>query len=258
MGRLTLTVDFWSIKQTGIVGQFGPQNALVLDYLNRIEGTSNPNVIRAAVTADDTPAFIGTGLPAAGVVTTIQDQFVNLLPQTVQGIDFALIYQLRDTGIGDFDFDLNVAKLTKFTREVPPSIQQLFDARAAGTINVATPLTDTSNLIAVRGRPEWRATASLTWTLDQFQVGAFANLLSAVDDTSFLDNAGNPYVVDGQTTFNLYLQYRLKGGPLDGTRFRIGARNLFDKQPPLAGDGYLGSLYNPYGRYLYATIGIRL
>ncbi|WP_209338030.1 TonB-dependent receptor domain-containing protein, partial [Klebsiella pneumoniae] len=88
-GRLTLTADFWSIKQTGIVGQFGAQNALVLDYLLRLQGSSNPNVIRAAPTADDTPVFTGTGLAPAGVVTRINDQFVNLLPQTVQGVDLA-------------------------------------------------------------------------------------------------------------------------------------------------------------------------
>jgi iron complex outermembrane recepter protein len=141
---------------------------------------------------------------------------------------------------------------------VPPGIQTLFDARAAGTINVATPLTDTSDLIKSRSRPEWRATASLTWSLKQFQVGGFVNFISEVNDTSFLDANGVPYVVDSQTTFNLYAQYRIKDGALKGTRFRVGARNLFNAQPPLAGDGYLGALYNPYGRYLYATVGIRL
>ncbi|WP_163048702.1 TonB-dependent receptor, partial [Acinetobacter pittii] len=63
--------------------------------------------------------------------------------------------------------------------------------------------------------------------------------------------------LEGQVTFNLYTQYRFKGGVLDDTRIRIGARNLFDKQPPITADGYLGSLYSPYGRYLYMTIGKR-
>ncbi len=61
-GELTLTADFWSIHQVGIVGQFGAQNALVLDYLMRLQGSSNPNVIRAAVTPDDTAVFAGSGL----------------------------------------------------------------------------------------------------------------------------------------------------------------------------------------------------
>lgn len=253
-GRLTLTADFWSIQQTGIVGQFGAQNALVLDYLMRLQGSSNPNVIRSAPTADDTPVFAGTGLAPAGAVTRINDQFVNLLPQTVQGIDLALLYNVR-TGIGRFDVAINAARLTKFSRDTPPAVQALFDARAAGTINPATPLTDATDLLEERGRPKWRVTGSLTWSHKGFQIGAFGNYIGKVYDTNFLDKDGNPYPLEGKAFFNLYAQYRVRKGPLEDTRFRIGARNVFDTQPPITADGYLGSLYVPYGRYIYASIG---
>ncbi|MDF7777166.1 TonB-dependent receptor [Sphingomonas sp. AOB5] len=255
-GRLTLTADYWSINQVGIVGQFGPQNALVLDYLLRLQGSSNPNVIRAAATADDTPVFTGTGLATAGAVTQIRDQFTNLLPQTVQGIDLALLYNVR-TDFGRFNLALNAARLTKFSRDTPPAVQALFDARAANSINAATPLTDSSDLLEQRGRPKWRLSGSLTWSLDGFTIGAFANYIGKVYDTNFLDTNGNPYELDGQTTVNLYVQYRVKGGVLDDTRFRVGARNIFDVQPPITADGYLGSLYVPYGRYVYFTVSKR-
>lgn len=254
-GRLTLTADFWSIHQVGIVGQFGAQNALVLDYLLRLQGSSNPNVIRAAVTPDDTAVFAGSGLAPAGAILQIKDQFTNLLPQTVQGVDLALLYRIDHTGIGDFDLNINAARLTRYARENPSLVQTLFDARAAGTINAATPLTDGSDLIEVRGKPKWRVTGSLTWTLGQVQLGGFANYTSDVNDTNFLDSSGNPYVIQGQTIFNLYAQYRFKGGALNDTRIRVGARNLFDKQPPITADGYFGSLYNPYGRYWYVSVG---
>ena len=256
-GRLTVTIDYWSIRQTGIVGQFGAQNAIVLDYMLRLQGSSNPNVVRAAVTADDTPVFTGSGLAAAGAVTQIRDQFVNLLPQTVQGFDISVNYAVEDTGIGDFDVALNLARLTKFSRETPPSVQVLFDARTAGTINAATPLADATNLIEVRGRPKIRASAALTWTLGAFQSGSFVNYIGPIDDTNFLDANGTPYRVSGTTTANLYVQYRFPDGALKGTRLRVGARNLFDTQPPLTADGYLGSLYNPYGGQLYASLGVR-
>ena len=257
LGRLTLTADFWSIRQIGIVGQFGPQNALVLDYLLRLQGSSNPNVIRAAVTADDTPVFNNTGLAPAGVVTQIRDQFVNLLPQTVQGLDLGLIYSLRRTPIGSFELNVDAARLIKFSRDTPPTVQELFDARAAGQINAATPLTDASDLIRVRGKPRWRVTGSLTWSLDGFQVGAFVNHIGSVRDTNFLDASGTAYVLDPYTTFNLYAQYRFEDGPLGDTRLRVGVRNLFDRQPPITAAGFLGSLYNPYGRYWYVTLGTR-
>lgn len=255
-GKLTFTGDFWSIQQTGIVGQFGPANALVLDYLLRLQGSSNPNVIRGAPTADDIPVFDGTGLAPAGAVTRINDQFVNLLPQTVQGYDLTMAYTVK-TGIGRFNLNINVARLTKYSRDTPPAVQALFDARAAGTINAATPLTDASNLIQDRGKPKWRWSGSLTWTSGGFQLGGYANYVGTVYDTNFLDNDGNPFVVDGQTTFNLYVSYRIKGSALDGLRVKIGARNIFDKQPPVTADGYLGSLYVPYGRYWYMQIGTR-
>ena len=253
-GRLTLTADFWSIQQTGIVGQFGAQNALVLDYLLRLQGSSNPNVIRSAPSADDTPVFAGTNLTPAGAVTRINDQFVNLLPQTVQGIDLALLYNVR-TGIGRFDVAINAARLTKFSRDTPPAVQALFDARNAGQINAATPLTDATDLLEERGKPKWRLTGSLTWSHKGSQIGAFGNYIGKVYDTNFLDAQGNPYPLEGKAFFNLYAQYRVRKGPLEDTRFRIGARNIFDTQPPITADGYLGSLYVPYGRYIYASIG---
>ncbi|MDH7970941.1 TonB-dependent receptor [Sphingomonas sp. AR_OL41] len=256
-GKVTFTVDFWSIRQTGIVGQFGAQNAIVLDYLMRLQGASNPNVIRAAPTADDAPVFAGSGLATAGQITRINDQFVNLLPQTVQGLDLAFIYSLHNTALGSFDLNINAAKLTKYTRQTPPAVQALFDARSAGTINVATPLTDASNLLAVRGKPRWRVSGSLTWDYHELEIGVFGNYVGTVYDTNFLDTSGNPFVLEGQTTFNVYGQYSVKGGPLDKTRFRIGVRNLFDKQPPISADGYLGSLYTPYGRYWYFQVGKR-
>jgi iron complex outermembrane receptor protein len=256
-GRLTFTADFWNIRQTGIVGQFGPQNALVLDYLLRLQGSSNPNVIRAAPTADDTPVFAGTGLPAAGAVLQIRDQFQNLLPQTVQGLDLGLIWNIRRTPIGSFELNVNASRLIKYSRDTSPAVQELFDARDAGEINAATPLTDASDLIRVRGKPRWRVTGSLTWTLNNVQVGAFMNHIGSVQDTNFLDTAGNPYVLEPYTTFNLYAQYRFDAGPLGDTRIRVGVRNLFDVQPPITAAGFLGSLYNPYARYWYMTLGTR-
>jgi iron complex outermembrane receptor protein len=180
----------------------------------------------------------------------------NLLPQTVTGLDLALLYNVR-TGIGKFDLALNAAHLIKFSRDTSPAVQALFDAGAAGQINTATPLTDASDLIEQRGRPKWRLSGSLTWSLENFQIGSFVNYTADVQDTSFLDVNGRPYTVDGQATVNLYAQYRFKGGVLDDRRFRIGARNLFDKDPPITADGYLGSLYVLYGRYLYASVSKR-
>jgi hypothetical protein len=91
-----------------------------------------------------------------------------------------------------------------------------------------------------------------------FQVGAFGKYNGPVYDHGFLSDDGEPYRIDGQFTANLYVQYRFRHGALKGSRFRIGARNITNEKPPISAGGYYGALYQPYGRYLYASFGFSL
>ncbi len=256
LGRVTFTVDYWSIRQKGIVGILGNDTAIALDYLLRLQGLSNPNVIRDAANADDIAAFAGTGIAPVGRITTVRDQFINLLPQTVRGLDFGLYWQSPKTGIGRFDLAVNATRLLKFARPPGDAVDALVAAREAGDIDAATPLPETQDLIEANGRPKWRGTASLTWSLGDFQIGAFGRYTGAVDELGFVDADGNPWRVKSQLTANLYAQIRIRdrdalGGSM---RWRVGVRNIADKKPPLSSEGYLGSLYSPYGRYWYTSI----
>ncbi|KTE30946.1 MULTISPECIES: TonB-dependent receptor plug domain-containing protein [unclassified Sphingopyxis] len=256
VGRVTFTVDYWSIRQKGIVGILGNDTAIALDYLARLNGSSNPNVVRDAANADDIAAFAGTGIAPVGRIVTVRDQFINLQPQTVRGLDFGLYWQSPKTGIGKFDLAINASRLLKFSRDPGPAVDALVAAREAGDINPATPLPETQNLIEANGRPKWRGTASLTWSLGQFQIGAFGRYTGAVDETAFVDLNGNPWRVKSQFTANLYAQVRIRDAAgLGGSmRWRVGVRNIADKKPPLTSEGYLGSLYSPYGRYWYTSV----
>lgn len=259
-GDFSLTMDWWRIRQSGVVGQFGQQNALVLDYLLRTQGSSNPRVVRATPTTSDVAQFAGTGLAPAGRVLEIYDEFVNLLPQEVEGLDIALAWWLVGTRWGDFSVNLNAAHLDKFEREISDTEQDLYDARNAGEINAATPLGTARDLLRRDGRPEWRYAGSLTWDIGAVQVGAFAQYIGSVVDSGFLGLDGEPYRLDSTLTGNLYVQYTFGDfGWGRGARVRLGARNITDEQPPLTSGSvnsgaYMGSLYNPYGRYLYVNI----
>jgi outer membrane receptor protein involved in Fe transport len=253
-GRFTFTVDYWRVKQEGIVGLFGEGNALILDYLLRTQGSSNPDVIRAAPTADDVAAFAGTGLAPVGTVLYVNDQYQNLLPQEARGIDIGVMWNLYGTQFGDFSVNVNAAHLIKFYRQPSPAIAQLLAARDAGEINSGTTITGGGDLVRQDGRPEWKWSASATWTYEQFQVGAFTQYIGDVEDTDLIDANGVPWVVDSQVTANLYGQYEFAGGLADQTRLRIGVRNLTDEKPPLSSEGYLGELYQPYSRYWYVSI----
>lgn len=260
MGRFTFTVDYWRIKQTGLIGIFGGGStndaALALDYLNRTNGSSNPTVTRNPINADDIAFFAGTGLTPAGTINSIDYQFVNLLPQTVEGIDFGGYWSLRTDTIGKFELELNASYLKKFSRSAGPDVDALVAARSAGKINAATVLPSPANLIEQDGRPKWRGLASLTWSLKNLQVGASARYIGKVNETGFVDVNGNPNEVKATLTFNLYTQLKLKNIAAGDVRWRVGVRNLTNQKPPLTSDGYLGVLYNPYARYWYTSVSV--
>jgi outer membrane receptor protein involved in Fe transport len=107
---------------------------------------------------------------------------------------------------------------------------------------------------SARTVPRWRVTGTATWSYRQFQIGGFTQYTSDVDDTGLIDSAGAAWLIQDQMTYNLYGQVSV-GNKREGRyRMRIGVRNLTNAKPPLSSNGFLGSLYNPYGRYWYANI----
>lgn len=254
MGNLTFTADWWRVKQTGLVGIFGEGNALILDYLLRMQGSSNPNVIRAAPTASDAVDFQNTTLQPAGQVLYVLDQYVNLQPQTVKGLDFNLTYRTPETGIGQFNFAVNASHFLKFYQQPSPAIQELMDAQDAGQINQGFNISGGGSLLELNRKPKWRGSASLTWSLGNVTIGGFAQYTGKLYDTGLVDSAGDYWTIKATTTANLYGQYRFSEGPLAGTSMRLGVRNLFDKTPPLSSDGYAGTAYSPLRRYWYLNV----
>lgn len=253
-GHFTFTVDYWRVKQNGIVGLFGEGNALILDYLLRTQGSSNPDVIRDAPTPDDVAAAAGTGLAPVGAVLYVNDQYRNLLPQEARGLDIGVLWNLNGTRFGDFSVNFNAARLLKFYRQPSAAIAELLAARDAGEINAGTEIRGGGDLIRQGGRPEWKWSASATWSYEQWQVGAFTQYIGDVEDQDLSDSNGDAWIIDSQLTANLYGQYEFTQGLAENTRLRLGVRNLTDEKPPLSRDGYLGELYQPYGRYWYVSV----
>lgn len=256
-GDLTFTVDYWKIRQENLVGIFGGTNQLIMDYYLRQIGSSNPNVIRDDPDAQQIADATAAGLAPVGDLLSINDEYLNLQPRESEGLDFRLFYSLRDTPVGDWRFSLNASQKLKLFQEASEQHQILLNALADGTIAGVT-VGGVEDLIRRNGRPEWKVSASLTWNLGPWSSGWYSSYVSDFYDTSatYVDSDEN-WIVDEWLTHNLYIQYEFdEGGPLDGTRVRIGARNLFDEDPPLADDrfGYSGSVHSNRGRWWYASI----
>lgn len=243
--NLTLTVDYWSLRSKGVIGIQGAQNQILFDLLERQGGRSNPNVVRLAP--------VGTQI--IGTIDYVQDDYFNLGLRELEGLDMGVSYDLRNTPIGSFNIDINASKLLKYEQSASDLQAQLIAANAAGTLGSGVTITQAGSQIQVNGNPEWRLSGNLTWKSGPVSAGILVNYVGPVFDNGTLKVNEQFYKLASFTTVNTYLQYRAGDdqGALSGSRFRIGARNLFDKLPPLASNnfGFLGALHDAVGRFVY-------
>lgn len=256
-GDLTLTLDYWNIQQESLIGIFGDANALTLDYLLRTRGSSNPNVVRAAPTQAQIDAVIGTRIAPVGSLLFVTDNYRNLQPRDVDGIDFGAYYRIDNTPWGDFSWRFNAAKLLTFFQDPSEDAALLLAQQAAGSIDPSVRIVGANDLRLQNGLPEWRATSTITWRNGNWGAGLFSSYVSEVVDTSATLADGTEWVVDDWLTHNVYAQYDFDmPGILTDTRIRVGVRNIEGKDPPLADQsaGYLGSLHSNRGRWFYANL----
>jgi outer membrane receptor protein involved in Fe transport len=254
-GKVSFTADWWRIEQDNVIGIFGDDNQILLDYVQRLGGGSNPAVVRAAADVDDVAAFAGTGLTPVGDILFVDDNYLNLDARTVQGWDFGLYYDLTDTPAGDFSFRFNAALLDKFYQGVSANGVVINQAAAGGLIPSQLSVSGQGDLVRDFGRPEWRYTSSLTWRKDAWGAGWFTSFVGDVyDDFNLLNN--QPWIIEEYQTHNLYVQYEFGHDTDAPTRLRIGARNITNETPPLADTnfGYLGDLHSAQGRFMYVNV----
>jgi outer membrane receptor protein involved in Fe transport len=252
-GVFTTTVDYWSIKETRVIGVFGDVNNLALDYLLRQRGSSNPAVVRNAPAAGQ----------VIGDVLYVNDSYLNLNARKIEGLDFSFGYDLQNTPAGSFSLKVSAAKLLKFQQDPTGQLAVLLAAKASGELPANVVVNGVGNLIGQDGTPQWRGSAGLTWRLRGWGAGALVDYVGRYYDSGFvLTNAdgtstGKNLWYPSWTTVNLYAQKSFDGrGWLGGTNFRVGVRNVADHAPPLTTSnfGFNGELSNPLGRFVYAAI----
>lgn len=262
---LTLTADYWRVKQTGLVGTFGDDNAIALDLLRRLAGSTNPNVIRAAPTADDIALFTGTGLAPTGRIIQVLDPYLNLDSRVSSGWDFGLDYRVPDFGVGDFRLRLNAARLKSFVQSASPEGEELVAAIANRTLPADVTVGGLGQLLELDGRPKWRLSGSVNWESGPVEISLFGQYTGEVWDTSVVrdvllvsdDPNANFYRVSDQFLTNLSISYTIRNNtPLNGTRLRVAVNNLFNEDPPLADEtyGFFSELYTARGRVVHVEL----
>jgi outer membrane receptor protein involved in Fe transport len=242
--RLSISVDWFQIRQRDVIDTYGEADQLDLDYQLRTSGQgSNADVVRLPVTAADEAAFAAWNAAhpddqrtPVGAVDYVRDTYINISQRKVSGVDFGLNYKLPDTAFGSFNFKSDVAYLDTFEEQrdaESPKMQQL----------------------EINGLPRVRGVAGVSWKHRRYDAGLRANYIGHFKDTSAPTyEDGSYFDVKSWTTFNAYFGVKLGGDPKKGSYLRFGVNNLLDKDPPLADEdrGYFENVHDPRGRFLYA------
>ena len=255
--NLTLTLDWWRIEQEDVVGLFGDQNQVSLDYLLRVQGSSNPNVIRAAADTDQIALYTAAGLTPAGDILEVRDDYVNLNPREFEGLDFGIYYEWDADRYGSFDVAMNAAYLETAFQDPSAPADALLAAIEAGIINDAVDVPGAEDRIRQNARPEWRGNASVRWTKEKWGAGAVYRYVGDVIDTSVTGPDSEIFVVDAFQTLSVYGDYTFEDGLGGDTRLRLGVRNITNEDPPVAdqfASGYFSNLHSNRGRYFYVDI----
>lgn len=262
---LTLTADYWRVKQTDLVGTFSDQNQIALDLLRRFNGSTNPNVVRADPTADDIALFTGTSLAPAGAIIRVLDPYLNLDSRVSKGWDFGMNYLVPDFGLGQFRLQFNAARLKSIFQSVGAEGQEILDASAAGVLPLDVTTGGLGELLELRGRPKWRFSTSVNWESGPVDIGLFGQYVGKFFDDGVVrdvlvdsdDPRDNYYPVNDWFTMNFSISYSIRNDtPLDGTRLRFAINNLFDKDPPLSDEqyGFFSDLHNARGRVFHVEL----
>ncbi len=252
-GHFTFTADVWNIELKNPIGLLNDSVALSYDSLLRLEGSSNPNVVREDPTPQQIADFAGTGLTPVGDVLNVDARFTNLAPLEVSGIDYG-VYWDGDVGPGELSLNLNATYLDTYYQSPTAEAAALQEGLDAGIVNPYVTVTGGGSLIQENGRPEWKYSLSASYALDQWTFGAFTQYTGEVYQTSVSSTTEGPWPIEDHMTWNFHGQYTFEGdGWSDGSTIRVGVRNAFNEDPPLADTyGYLSSLYQPLPRYWYA------
>lgn len=244
----TASFDFWQIKSNGVIGIMGGQNQIIYDYFLRLNGSSNPNVVRLAP----------VGTQVIGTIDHIDDNYFNLGPRKINGWDATATIDSGKTKLGRFRISASVAKLLDFFQSPSAIQQQLIDANNAGTLGSGIIITQAGDLVGQGANPRWRWSGNVTWDKGPVTLGFNLNGVGSYFDTGTAVINGSFYKVPSWTTVNAYAQLRMpeETGWLAGTQFRFGARNLFNKQPPIVSSnyGFNGALHDATGHFFYLEV----
>jgi outer membrane receptor protein involved in Fe transport len=221
---LDFTVDYWNLSQDNKIDKEPIRQAM----LERCGTQNSPQCLRLTPLAGET----------LGPLNRLFTKLINFSSQEASGIDVSANYKLDLQDLGQLKLNTEIAYLNNIER----------------------------NNIDYTGEfkyPEYRWTTSADWTFnDTWSASTSVVYIGEFEDYATEDKieSTTSRTVDAYYTLDSKVNYQFN----DQLQLSLGANNLLDEEPPLAlGDGnadlfgYVMSMYNPRGRYVYAKVNYK-
>ena len=182
--------------------------------------------------------------------------FVNSGTQKVRGADFGLIYEVPSS-IGTFRSTTQVTFLDSY--QFSPRLGEKEVERRS------SPIDDFSDDAYLK----WKGTSRLDWIWQHLDAGITAYYRDGFHE---FDLKGDKHWVRQTWFFDVQASYEFEsntssswaerfhnGWPtwqylLDHTTITVGINNIFDHDPPRSNDNFPRFIYDPTGRFMYASI----
>lgn len=245
----TFTGDFFSFKIDDKIGAIGAST-----ILSQCITTADPNLCnRIKRRPGSGDLWVGSDPSTSGYVL---NQSTNLGSFTFEGFDFGAYHNMKA-------FDGNVSLTFVGTVMRKAEIAPFPGINDAATYDCVGKISPTCS-----GIPKWKHSMSARYSKDNYSVSA-----------RWRHGQGYKYILsDGKAGTQDRLVAVNYGGKLPGYNYidlsgsysfskqlslTFGVNNLFDKEPPLVGDGLAATSnvpaggYDPVGRYIFTNINYR-
>jgi iron complex outermembrane receptor protein len=234
--------------------------SLGIDYFKvKLENTIVNGVAAATILGDtttyahlitrapQTPADIALGIP--GSITSINQININLGTTKVSGLDFDLRWRIPTASWGRFTVGGTATYFIDFDTSNP-------DGSFTGNV-------DKVNAVTGGIIPRLRTYLSVDWTQGPWSFLVAQNYQKHYTDLA--DTFSQPEPADFHyRTVRSYTTYDMQGTyePSKSWRFTLGARNVFNQDPPYTNaggqtsfqSGYDPQYADPRGRFMYARV----
>ena len=239
----SLTVDYFNITQTDLVGQIGSDVTIQDVELN---GPASPyaQYVRFG-------GYAGTAVTAPGQLsadlngdTYVTDHLVNIANVKLRGVDLKAEYHHGTPTAGRIDASLAVSYYQSYTYQLLPSLP------AVQTVGLVT---DGNGTL-----PRWQSYATAAWSRGRWRTNLNWQHIPGVGDPLGDGSVKKPFVTKDYDAFDVAAAYTisLHRGGLKRVVLQAGVNNVFNRMPPYSGGSFSTNnadtgTYSPIGRLMY-------